>query len=159
MNTYVHLPNSLIILHVCTESFKNFVCDIDSYSGVIFILGQSNGLVFNGALGLVKSRDLKILSSLSEATVNTDNLKHFAEVSNFHNTTTNIPFCTSLESAQNLACVRVKVRRFSSWETLSTVMTGKPICLVQVDMTLATGLLLASSSAAHRSSVNVLLYW
>lgn len=90
-------------------------------------------LVFNGAIG--------------------------AEVSNFLNTTTNIPFCTSLESAQNLACVRVKVRRFPSWETLSTVMTGKPICLVQVDMTLATGLLLASSSAAHRSSVNVLLYW
>jgi len=35
-----------------------------------------------------------------------------------------------------------------------TEMTGKPICLVQVDMTSSTGLPLAASRDAHRSSTN-----
>lgn len=62
-------------------------------------------------------------------------------------------------SAQNLVCDTVRTLLLPSCLLSSTVMTGKPICLVHVDITAFTGLALASSSAAHKSSVNVFRYW
>lgn len=67
-------------------------------------------------------------------------------------------FSSFVPSAKKRCWLSFKMRLSSPSTRLSTLITGKPICLVQPDMMEPTGLLLASLSAAHKSSVNVFEY-